>query len=199
MSLAALLLAAAALLAGPVRPRRRIGHRPAAGRPGRGARRRPQQHERPGEVDPFASAAAFDVFAVCLSSGMPVAAAAAATAPLAPEALRSVLQRAADVLALGGDPDSAWLAPPDADESCQALMRLARRSAHSGSSLARAVADLAEQSRRQAADTASAASERAGVLIAGPLGLCFLPAFICLGIVPVIAGLTGEVFTGVLS
>ncbi len=26
------------------------------------------------------------------------------------------------------------------------------------------------------------------VLIAGPLGLCFLPAFVCLGIVPVVAG-----------
>jgi pilus assembly protein TadC len=39
-----------------------------------------------------------------------------------------------------------------------------------------------------------AAAERAGVLIAGPLGLCFLPAFVCLGIVPVVAGLAGEVF-----
>ena len=32
-------------------------------------------------------------------------------------------------------------------------------------------------------------------LIAGPLGLCFLPAFVCLGIVPVVAGLAGDVFT----
>jgi hypothetical protein len=30
------------------------------------------------------------------------------------------------------------------------------------------------------------------VLIAGPLGLCFLPAFVCLGIVPVIVGLAGD-------
>jgi pilus assembly protein TadC len=41
--------------------------------------------------------------------------------------------------------------------------------------------------------TATAAAERAGALIAGPLGLCFLPAFICLGIVPVVAGLAGDV------
>ncbi|HTY29142.1 MAG TPA: type II secretion system F family protein, partial [Mycobacterium sp.] len=34
--------------------------------------------------------------------------------------------------------------------------------------------------------------------IAGPLGLCFLPAFVCLGIVPVVAGLADDVFGSVL-
>ncbi|CKW18115.1 alanine rich membrane protein [Mycobacterium tuberculosis] len=37
------------------------------------------------------------------------------------------------------------------------------------------------------------ALERAGVLIAGPLGLCFLPAFLCVGIVPLVVGLAGDV------
>jgi hypothetical protein len=32
------------------------------------------------------------------------------------------------------------------------------------------------------------------VLIGGPLGLCcYLPTFLCLGIVPVVAGLAGDV------
>jgi hypothetical protein len=31
------------------------------------------------------------------------------------------------------------------------------------------------------------------VLIAAPLGLCYLPAFVCLGIVPVVAGLADDV------
>jgi hypothetical protein len=39
----------------------------------------------------------------------------------------------------------------------------------------------------------AAAAQRASVLIAGPLGLCYLPAFLCLGIVPVVAGLAGDV------
>jgi hypothetical protein len=30
------------------------------------------------------------------------------------------------------------------------------------------------------------------VLITAPLGLCFLPAFVCLGIVPVVVGLAGQ-------
>ena len=36
------------------------------------------------------------------------------------------------------------------------------------------------------------------VLVAGPLGLCFLPAFVCLGIVPVVIGLADGMLPGVL-
>jgi hypothetical protein len=33
---------------------------------------------------------------------------------------------------------------------------------------------------------------RAGVLAAAPLGLCFLPAFVLVGVVPVVTGLAGS-------
>ena len=111
--------------------------------------------------------------------------------------LARLLRRAADLLALGADPDCRMVDPPTlgrrVDAQTDALLRLARRSASSGAALADGVADLADQSRHDAAHTAAAAAERAGVLIAGPLGLCFLPAFVCLGIVPVVAGLAGDV------
>jgi pilus assembly protein TadC len=137
-----------------------------------------------------------DVLAVCLVAGMPVATAAAATAASAPPRLGLVLRRAADLLALGADAAVAWTAPGDpaaADGQVAGLLRLARRSSTSGAALAEGVAELATQSRHDAASVAAAAAERAGVLIAGPLGLCFLPAFVCLGIVPVVAGLAGKV------
>lgn len=129
---------------------------------------------------------------------MAVSTAAAATAPSAPPQLAAVLRRAADLLALGADPAVAWSIPADhvtgaPGAHIDALLRLARRSASSGSALARGVAELADQSRQDAAHAATAAAERAGVLIAGPLGLCFLPAFVCLGIVPVVVGLAGDV------
>jgi hypothetical protein len=58
---------------------------------------------------------------------------------------------------------------------------------------------LAAQAREDAADAARGAAERASVLIAGPLGVCYLPAFLCVGIVPVVAGLAGDVLrAGVL-
>jgi pilus assembly protein TadC len=185
MSWAAVLLAAALLCApDPARVRIRAGlsaprtERPAPTRPG----------------DPLASASSLDVLAACLSSGMAVSSAAAATAASAPPQLARLLNRGADLLALGADPATAWSNPgPPVDRTCETLLRLARRSASSGSALAHGVAELAAQSRHDAADAASAAAERASVLIAGPLGLCYLPAFLCLGIVPVVAGLAGDV------
>jgi pilus assembly protein TadC len=147
-----------------------------------------------GDADPLAVASALDVFAACLTSGMAVSAAAAAAAPSAPTPLATVLDRAADMLALGADPTAAWsnLDEP-LDDHGEALLRLARRSATSGAALAHGVADLADQSRNDAASAADARAQRASVLIAGPLGLCYLPAFVCLGIVPIVAGLAGDV------
>ncbi len=188
MSTAAMLLAAA-LLTGAGSSTVRARAAPAAAP--RKARRRVRG------PDPLAIASSLDVLAVCLAAGMSVSSAAAATAPSAPALLARVLRRAADLLALGADPAAAWSAPPDLppgslDSQTDALLRLARRSAASGVALAEAVTDLATQCRQDAAHTASAAAERAGVLIAGPLGLCFLPAFVCLGIVPVVAGLAAD-------
>ncbi|OBG33624.1 hypothetical protein A5672_23855 [Mycobacterium alsense] len=167
-----------------------------AGGPPRAVRRVPPR-VRP-DPDPLAVASSLDVLAVCLEAGMAVPTAAAATAASAPPKLACVLRRAADLLALGADPAVAWAISPDAragpvDTQIEALLRLARRSASSGAALAAGVAELADQSRHEAAHAAAAAAERAGVLIAGPLGLCFLPAFVCLGIVPVVAGLAGDV------
>ncbi|MEU4651500.1 type II secretion system F family protein [Nocardia fluminea] len=151
------------------------------------------------KVDPLGSASAFDLLAACLRAGLPMAAAARASAPTAPPVLRAALLRAADLLALGADPATAWeRAAADAVGSAgaddvESLARMARRSARSGASLAVAVGELATQRREAVEDAAVARAERAGVLIGGPLGLCFLPAFVCLGIVPVVIGLADRV------
>jgi len=196
MSWAALLLATALVLGTDSRPRVRAGLRV--------ARRRSTSAR---VDDPLAAASSLDVLAACLRSGMAVSTAASATAPSAPAPLAAALNRAADLLALGAEPATAWTNLPSsrvgpagpADDTADALLRLARRSASSGAALAQGVAELADQSRHAAADAATAAAERASVLIAGPLGLCYLPAFVCLGIVPVVAGLAGDVLgSGIL-
>ena len=190
MNTAAVLLAAA-LWIGP-------GPAVVRARAGLAARARPLWPAKGSDTgpDPLAVASSLDVLAVCLAAGMAVSTAAAATARSAPPKLAAVLRRAADLLALGADPAVAWShrrRPVRSMPQIDALLRLARRSASSGAALAGGVADLADQCRHDAAHAAAAAAERAGVLIAGPLGLCFLPAFVCLGIVPVVAGLAGEV------
>lgn len=185
MSAAAVLLAMALWLgAGPSVVRARAGRPPRAHRPHQGL-----LLGRTDVADPLAVAASLDVLAVCLAAGMAVSTAAAATAAVAP---------AADLLALGADPNIAWSRPPDLppgthDAQTDAVLRLARRSAASGAALADGIVELAVQVRHDAAQAAAAAAERAGVLIAGPLGLCFLPAFLCVGIVPLVVGLAGDV------
>lgn len=179
MSWAAVLLAAALLVgAGPHRIREStVGDTVSTGQ----------------RADPLAAASCFDVLAACLSAGMATASATAAAADLAPPVLADQLTRAAHLLALGAASDRAWADPgASADRYGAVLARLARRSASSGAALASSVAELADQVRVDAGAAADAAAERASVLIAGPLGLCYLPAFICLGIVPVVAGLAGD-------
>ena len=77
--------------------------------------------------------------------------------------------------------------------SCQLPRSAGDDSARAGSSLAGGLAELADDVRRRAHDDATAAAERAGVAISGPLGLCFLPAFLCLGVVPLVLGIAEDV------
>ncbi|WP_246011492.1 type II secretion system F family protein [Nocardia mexicana] len=165
------------------------GHRRPARREPRTGRTRP---------DPLATASALDLLAACLRAGLPVGSAARAVAPAAPAPIAGALRRAADLLALGADPVAAWerAAEESGSDEVRALARLVRRSARSGAALAAAVSDLATQCRGTVEDATAARAERAGVLISGPLGLCFLPAFVCLGIVPVVAGLADRVLEG---
>lgn len=147
-----------------------------------------EQEGNESRADPLAIAAAYDLLAASLRSGLPMPAAAAAVAASAPPLLAAVLRRAADLLSLGADPATAWAAAAEHPET-ESLARMARRSARSGAPVAAAMAELATAARTAAEDAAAAKAERAGVLISGPLGLCFLPAFICLGIVPLVIGL----------
>lgn len=147
--------------------------------------------------DPYAIAAAFDLFAACLRAGMPAASAAGVVAESAPPALAAALRRGADRSKLGADPADAWSA--DGDALLEDFARAARRSAKSGAPLSDIVSELAVRHRAEAEDEAAGDIERAGVLVSGPLGLCFLPAFVCLGIVPVVIGLArGVLGSGLL-
>ncbi|MBY8855837.1 type II secretion system F family protein [Nocardia sp. CA2R105] len=163
-----------------------------------GAHRVSRRRGRAGGADRFGTASAFDLLAACLRAGLPVGVAARAVASIAPPELGTALHRVADLLALGADQPDAWrrVAQEAGSADIQALARMAARSARSGACLADAVSELAGQCRAAVEDAAAARAERAGVLIGGPLGLCFLPAFVCLGIVPVVIGLATRVLGG---
>jgi hypothetical protein len=98
------------------------------------------------------------------------------------------LDAVAAMLSLGADPATAWRAV-DLDG---VLAAAALRSAAGGSGLAEAVREYAAQLRQDIAAESMRAAGRAGVLMTAPLGLCFLPAFLCLGLAPVVVGLLGQ-------
>lgn len=155
------------------------------------AQRRVIDRLRPGEHDPprkkaqsrgpFERAAAWDLLAACLRAGLPV-----------PTAIQAVavkeLAQVAELLKLGADPVTAW-APALEHPETAALARAARRTARSGAALAGQAAELAERTRAEATNEAEAKAQKAAVAVAAPLALCFLPAFLCLGVVPVVLGL----------
>ncbi len=103
----------------------------------------------------------------------------------------AALEAVAAMLALGANPDIAWRAA-DPVEELVTLAAAARRSAAGGGRLADAVREHASLLRADQAAADRRAAGRAGVLMTAPLGICFLPAFLCLGLAPVIVGLLGQ-------
>jgi len=141
-----------------------------------------------GQVDPLLLASSWDLLAACLRGGLPVPAAVAAIAAEIPGDAGPALRHTAELIALGADPVAAWVPALDHPATVQ-LARGARRTARSGAALAGVAETLANEVRAGADDLAEARAQRAAVAVTGPLGLCFLPAFICLGVVPVVIGL----------
>lgn len=126
-----------------------------------------------------------------LAAGAPVERAVAAACSAWPGAAADRLTPATARLALGADPASVWEAVSD-DPVLAPLGRALSRSLSSGAPVADVVArlavDLEDRARGEAEDRARAVGVRAAL----PLGLCLLPAFVALGIVPLAAGLLGS-------
>ncbi|EID54723.1 type II secretion system F family protein [Saccharomonospora xinjiangensis] len=137
------------------------------------------------------SALALDLLGACLAAGMPVPTAVSAVARVATDPVAGLLRDASHALALGATPEVAWQRARD-HPAIADLARAACRTAASGSALARQTSALADRLRLTEADQLEAQAQRASVLVVGPLGLCFLPAFLCLGVIPVVLGLASR-------
>lgn len=141
-----------------------------------------------------------DLLAAALVAGLPTHAALSATADAletSDPATAAPLRAAAARVQLGAGAAEAWAEVPGAERIAPIASVLARATDGGGS--VRAALDHAAQRLRSEADAAAVSrAERAAVLVAGPLGLCFLPAFVCLGVVPVVIGLADGMLPGVL-
>ncbi|MGR7025129.1 type II secretion system F family protein [Geodermatophilus sp. URMC 62] len=134
---------------------------------------------------------ACDLLAVCLGAGLPVGSALAAVAPALPGPLGGALADVAGRLRLGAAARVAWSAAP---EELAGLGRVLVRAGESGAAAVPALRTLAGEARTAARSRTEAGVRRAGVWVLAPLGACFLPAFVCLGIAPLVLGIAGQVF-----
>ncbi|TDD43380.1 type II secretion system protein [Kribbella antibiotica] len=127
-----------------------------------------------------------ELLAACLRAGRPPQQALTTVASAVQGPLGDLLSEIAHRLTLGADPQDAW-SLLGAEPPCAPAARAINRSLTSGAPLSRTLERLANdtrQSRHHAADHHARTIESRSAL---PLGLCFLPAFVLLSIIPTLA------------
>lgn len=137
-----------------------------------------------------------DLLAACLHAGATAEEAVASVAEMLGDPLQDPLARVASGLHAGLDPEQAWALADDAFAVLAPVGRAFVRAARTGAPLAGTMSALADEQRRVRRWRAEAAARRAGVLAVAPLVLCFLPAFILVGVVPVVVGVASQALTG---
>lgn len=133
-----------------------------------------------------------DLMASCLASGSSVLAATDAVAQAIGDPVAPVLGRAVAHMELGGDPGEVWLALAN-EQSLAPIARAVVRSNDSGAPLADILLRVADDLRANRRTELEGAAKTVGIKAVGPLGLCFLPAFLLLGVVPLVASLVERV------
>lgn len=130
---------------------------------------------------------AVHLLGACLEAGSAVTGALDAVAAALPGAVADELVLVRQRLVLGTDPATAWRAVGDLPE-LRPLGRAMTRAHESGASVRDAVRNLAGELRAQSRARTDALARSVEVRAAGPLGVCFLPAFVLLGVVPMVVG-----------
>ncbi|MEU3613084.1 type II secretion system F family protein [Streptomyces sp. NPDC006872] len=138
---------------------------------------------------------AADLLAACIAAGAGTVVAAQAVGEALGGPVGEALARGAAEVRLGGEPATAWRRLASLPGAA-ALARLLERADVSGLPAAGPVARLATDTRAEWTRTATARARRAAVMVTAPVGLCFLPAFIAVGVLPIVVGLAGGVLGG---
>ncbi len=131
--------------------------------------------------------AALDLVVAVLASGRPVVVALDVVAGAVPAPLQQELQEVVGRLRSGADAAAVWDVLLG-HATLGVLARALRRAEQSGAPVAAVLAATAADTRRDAAARSRERARAVAVRTAAPLGLCFLPAFLLVGIVPSLLG-----------
>ncbi|MET0741264.1 MAG: type II secretion system F family protein [Candidatus Nanopelagicales bacterium] len=127
---------------------------------------------------------AAEILAACVVAGASVQDALSVTADAVGGPLGGYLRHVEHRLRLGTDPRMAWRAETGVEIATLAVT--ITRSLDSGAPLADALLRVADQLRAEHTALVRERVRAVGVRAAAPLGLCFLPAFVLVGVVPVV-------------
>ena len=130
---------------------------------------------------------AVEVLASCLSIGASQEQALRAVGGGLGGSLAEDLARVAGALGVGADVAEAWALVPSTD--LRPLAAVLSRAHVTGAPVAPQLWSLADQNRQMARVVAMDAARTLGVRSTGPLGLCFLPAFVLIAVVPLVLSL----------
>lgn len=128
------------------------------------------------------------LLSAALASGAAPAEALVAVAAALPGPAARRLVPAASRLRLGADPAQTWRGLA-ADPALAPLGRALARAHATGAPVATTVERLADDLTRNARSEVEDKARAVGVKAAVPLGVCLLPAFLLLGVVPVVGAL----------
>lgn len=130
---------------------------------------------------------AVDLLAACLSAGLSPSAAVEQITAAVDDPLAGEFAALSSRLRLGVDPGTVWrdLAT---HPQLGGLGRTISRAVDSGASVAHAMLRLADDLRQRNRAEVETRARAVGVKAALPLGVCLLPAFVLVGVVPLVAG-----------
>ncbi len=129
---------------------------------------------------------ALDLLASCLAAGLPVRSALRAVVEVIDGPLADDLGQVLRLTDLGRDDVSAWRSLAQHEQLGAAALDLAR-SVETGALLVESLLVHAEVAREERHGQVEEAARRVGVRSVLPLMVCFIPAFLLLGIVPTVA------------
>lgn len=134
-----------------------------------------------------------DLLACCLSAGASPMAAVDLVARTVAAPMSDELDVVARRLQLGVEPVRVWR-ELRAHPQWGPLGRSLAQASETGASVSEAMHRLAEDLRRAMRSEVEARARGVGVRAAAPLGLCLLPAFVLVGVVPLVAASTLALF-----
>jgi Flp pilus assembly protein TadB len=144
--------------------------------------------------DPFhiEMAMVSDLMAAALRAGSAVPSAVLHAGDALEGPLSASLSQIGRELAAGVSPRQAWQRIGRI-AAARRLINAALRTSESGAAMSGALTRCADDLRSDAEHERQARVHKASVLLMLPLGLCFLPAFLLAGLVPVVLAVVGEV------